>query len=167
MGALGKVVDLILLLTFLAISVVAPFLDSQTFLPQSMFPDFLVRFYKWYAIENQDYLLLEKPHFFIALMKLELFFVWPLALLNIYGLLTSKPWFNTSCLIFGAALITSTTAMVGDMIGSQKPSSDKLVMMYSPFIAFGALAVLRGLVSQCKASTSIRNGPTLVTKKRA
>ena len=107
MGALCKVVDVILLLTFLTISVVAPFLDAQTYLPQSIFPNVLIRLYKWYTIENQDYLLVDKPHFFTALMKLELVFQWPLALITIYGLLTSKPWFNTTCLIFGASVITS------------------------------------------------------------
>ena len=107
MGVLCKVVDVILLLTFLAISVVAPVLDAQIYLPQSMFPNVLIRLYNWYSIEHQDYLLVDKPHFFTALMMLELVFQWPLALLNIYGLLTSKPWFNTTCIIFGASVITS------------------------------------------------------------
>ncbi|XVE91761.1 hypothetical protein REPUB_Repub01dG0039300 [Reevesia pubescens] len=167
MGVLCKVVDGILLLTFLTITVVATFLDSQCVFPKTMFPNVLVRFYKWYSIENQDYLLLELPHFFVALMKLELFYVLPLALINIYGMLTSKPWFNSTCLIFGSALIASTTAMVGDILGSQKPGSDKLALMYSPFIGFGVLALLRGLLAQQgKASSTIGNGPGLA-KKRA
>ncbi|XWS34282.1 hypothetical protein CRYUN_Cryun21dG0027500 [Craigia yunnanensis] len=167
MGALCKVVDVILLLTFLTISVVAPFLDAQAYLPESIFPNVLIRLHKWYTIEHQDYLLVEKPHFFIALMKLELVFQWPLALLNIYGMLASKPWFNTTCLIFGASVITSMTAILGEMVGSQK-ASDKLVMMYSPFWGFGVLALLRGLVSQCsKAPPTIGNGPALARKKMA
>ncbi|XP_021293234.1 transmembrane protein 97-like [Herrania umbratica] len=164
--ALCKVVDLVLLLTFLTISVVAPFLDAQIFLPQWVFPDVLIRFHKWYTIEHQDYLLMEKPHFFTALMKLELVFQFPLALVNIYGLLASKPWFNTTCLIFGASLMTHMTAILGEMVGSQK-ASDKLIMMYSPFWGLGILALLRGLLSQCgKASSVVGNGPGLVRKKR-
>ncbi|XWS69530.1 hypothetical protein CRYUN_Cryun04dG0186900 [Craigia yunnanensis] len=167
MGALCKVVDVILLLTFLTILVVSPVLDAQIYLPESMFPNVLIRLYKWYSIEHQDYLLVDKPHFFTALMKLELVFQWPLALLNIYGLLTSKPWFNTTCIIFGASVITSMTAILGEMIGSEK-ASDKLVMMYSPFWGFGVLALLRGLVSQWgKASPTIGNGPALGRKKMA
>ncbi|XVE74487.1 hypothetical protein DITRI_Ditri12bG0020500 [Diplodiscus trichospermus] len=131
MGVLCKVVDLMLLLTFLTVTVVAPVLDTQVYFPQSMFPNAFVSVYKWYTTEHQDYLLVDKPHFFTALAIFELIFQFPLALLNIYGLLTSKPWFNTTCIIFGASL----TAILGELMGSEK-SSDKLVMMYSPFWGF-------------------------------
>lgn len=107
MGALCKVFDSILLLTFLVISVVAPLFDSQTCLPETIYPDVLVRLKNWYAGEYQDFLVMEKPHFFVALVWLELVFLWPLALLNVYGMLASKPWFNTTCLAYGASLITS------------------------------------------------------------
>ncbi|GMJ09608.1 hypothetical protein like AT1G05210 [Hibiscus trionum] len=166
MGFIGTVVDAILLVTFLSLSLVPPLLDAQALLPESVVPDALVRLYKWYTIEHQDYLLLEQPAFFMALMKLELVFTWPLAMINLYGLLTSKPWFKSTCLIFGSALLTSTTAMVGDMLGSQKPMADKLAMMYSPFIALGFLAVLRGLVLP-SAKASFANGPASALKKRA
>ncbi|GMI99835.1 hypothetical protein like AT1G05210 [Hibiscus trionum] len=168
MGFIGKVVDTMLLFTFLSMSLVPPLLDSQALLPESVVPDVLLRLYKWYTTEHQDYLLLERPAFFIALTKLELFYVWPLAMINLYGLLTAKPWFKSTCLIFGSALLTSTTAMVGDMLGSQKPMAGKLAMMYSPFIALGFLAVLRGLLTpSTKASSGYANGPASAVKKRA
>ncbi|KAK5776788.1 Transmembrane 97 [Gossypium arboreum] len=168
MGVLGKVVDGILLLTFVSMSVVPACLDSQVLLPKALFPDVLGRVYTWYTTTYQDYLLLDEPHFFMALMKLELVLVLPLAILNTYGLLTSKPWFNTTCLIFGSALVTSTTAMVGDMLGSDKPSAGKLASMYSPFIGFGFLAILRGLLSESpNASKTIANGLTSALKKKA
>ncbi|KAK8604270.1 hypothetical protein V6N13_099217 [Hibiscus sabdariffa] len=166
MGLIGKVVDAVLLVTFVSMSVVPLLLDFQALVPESMVPDVLVRLYKWYTIEHQDYLLLERPAFFMALMKVELCFTWPLAIINLYGLLTSKPWFKSTCLIFGSALFTSTTAMVGDMLGSTKPMADKLAMMYSPFIAMGLLAVLRGLVLP-STKASFANGPASALKKRA
>ncbi|KAK8657509.1 hypothetical protein V6N13_035740 [Hibiscus sabdariffa] len=168
MGFIGKVVDTILFFTFLSMSLVPPLLDSQALLPESVVPDLLRRLYKWYTTEHQDYLLLERPAFFIALMKLEIFYVWPLAVINLYGLLAAKPWFKSTCLVFGSALLTSTTAMVGDMLGSRKPMADKLAMMYSPFIAFGFLAVFRGLLTPAtKASSAYADGPASAFKKRA
>ncbi|XP_022775737.1 sigma intracellular receptor 2-like [Durio zibethinus] len=166
---LCKVVDSILLLMFVLISVAAPLVDSQTCLPETIYPDLLVRIYKWYAAEFQHFLLVEKPHFFVALVWLELVFQWPLALLNVYGMLASKPWFNTTCLIFGASFITSLAAIVGEILGSPK-ASDKLLKSYYPFMGFGVLALLRGLLlpesQPAKDSLTIGNGPALARKKR-
>ncbi|XVF85653.1 hypothetical protein PTKIN_Ptkin17bG0133900 [Pterospermum kingtungense] len=168
MGALCKVVDSILLLMFLIISVVAPLFDSQTCLPETIYPDVLVRLNKWYAGEFQDHLLVKKPHFFVALVWLELVFQWPLALLNVYGMLSSKPWFNTTCLAFGASIITYMAAILGEMLGSQK-APDKLLMMYCPFLGFGALALVRGLLAPQPGNSApaMGKGPALARKKRA
>ncbi|XP_022734771.1 sigma intracellular receptor 2-like [Durio zibethinus] len=168
MGAFCKVVDATLLLIFVLISVVAPLFDSQTCLPESIYPDLLVRMNKWYAGEYQDFLVVEKRHFFVALVWLELAFLWPLALLNVYGMLGSKPWFNTTCLLFGASLTTSMAAILGEMVGSAK-TSDKLLMIYSPFLGFGVLALMRGLLvpKSGKGAPTIGKGPALARKKRA
>ncbi|XP_017970031.1 PREDICTED: transmembrane protein 97 [Theobroma cacao] len=167
MGALCKVLDAILLLMLVLISVAAPLLDSQSVLPESIYPELLVRLNKWYAGEYQDIFLLEKPHFFRALLWLELAFQWPLALLNVYGMLASKPWLNTTCFIFGASLVTSMAAILGELLGSPK-ASDKLLMVYSPFMGFGILAMLRGLVPHSgKAAPTTGKGPALARKKRA
>ncbi|XWS34281.1 hypothetical protein CRYUN_Cryun21dG0027400 [Craigia yunnanensis] len=169
MGALCKLVDAILLLAFVIISVAAPLFDSQTCLPESIYPALLVRMNKWYAGEYQDFLLVEKPHFSVALVWLELVFLWPLALLNVYGMLASKTWFNTTCLLFGASLSTSMAAILGEMLGSLK-ASDKLLMMYSPFLGFGVLALMRGLLQvpqSGKPAPTIGKGPALARKKRA
>ncbi|OMO72319.1 Transmembrane protein 6/97 [Corchorus olitorius] len=166
MGALCKLVDAILLLQFLVIAVAAPLFDSRTVLPETIYPELLVRLHKWYAAEYQDYLVLEKPHYFLTLIWHELLFIWPLALLNVYGMLTSQPWFNTTCLIYGASIVTSTAAVVGDMLGSKK-ASDELLMMYAPFIGFGVLALLRGLLTCKAAAPTAAKGPTLARKKRA
>ncbi|XVE85644.1 hypothetical protein DITRI_Ditri17bG0107000 [Diplodiscus trichospermus] len=170
MGALCKVVDTILLLAFVLISVVAPLFDSQTCLPESIYPELLVGMKNWYAGEYQDFLVVEKPHFFVALVWLEFVFQWPLALLNVYGMLASKPWFNTTSLVFGASLTTSMAAILGEILGSRK-ASDKLLMMYSPFLGFGVLALMRGLLHLApqsgKAAPTIGKAPALARKKRA
>ena len=107
MGILCKVVDTLLLVAFVVLLLAGPLIDAQLVLPETTFPDVLIRLKQRYAEEYQDYLMVEKPHFFVALVWLELVFQWPLVLLNIYGILSSKPWFNTTCLIYGASVITA------------------------------------------------------------
>ncbi|KAB1999682.1 hypothetical protein ERO13_D12G159600v2 [Gossypium hirsutum] len=163
MGVLGKVVDYLLLLSFFSIT-----LTAQLDIPESILPHAYNPFYQVYTTLTQDYLVLEQPAFFKALMTLELVYQLPLALLNIYGLLYSKPWFNTTCLLFGASIVASTTAMVGDILNSQKASANLMAMYYPPFLPLGVLAIVRGVVGQSsKAAPSIGNGPSSAVKKRA
>ncbi|XVF45133.1 hypothetical protein PTKIN_Ptkin02bG0180900 [Pterospermum kingtungense] len=107
MGILCKVVNTLLLVAFVVMLFAGPLIDAQMVLPQTSFPEVLVRLKQRYAEEYQDYLMVEKPHFFLALVWLELVFQWPLVLFNIYGILASKPWFNITCLIYGASVITA------------------------------------------------------------
>ncbi|GKV13322.1 hypothetical protein SLEP1_g24349 [Rubroshorea leprosula] len=168
MGFLCKLVDASLLLVFSVIALAAPLIDSQTFLPQSVFPELVVDLKKYYIRHYDDYLLDEMPNFFVGLIWVELLFQWPLAVLNIYGILAYKPWFKTTCLIYGVSVLTSMAAILGELIGSQK-ASDKLMMMYCPFMGFGILAMLRGLVPCTNTSGSMGKKPASATarKKRA
>ncbi|KAK8655760.1 hypothetical protein V6N13_108327 [Hibiscus sabdariffa] len=169
MGFLCKAVDTLLLVAFTVMLFAGPLIDAQLVFPVTAFPEVLVRLKQRYVEEYQDYLMVEKPHFFAALVWLELIFQWPLVLLNIYGILASKPWFNTTCLIYGASVITAMTALLGELLGSQK-ASDKLLTMYSPFMGLGVLALLRGLVPHSPKSASAAAGKkpaALARKKRA
>ena len=107
MGALLKLIDAVLFVFFMVIALAAPLIDAQTCLPLSLFPDLLLDLKNWYAREYGDYLVAEKPDFFVGIVWLELFFQWPLSLLNLYAILAQKPWFNTTCLIYGASCLTS------------------------------------------------------------
>ncbi|XP_043688304.1 sigma intracellular receptor 2-like [Telopea speciosissima] len=164
---LCKLVDAILFLFFLVIAVVVPLLDSQTCLPMHLFPDFLIDLSSWYAREYGDYLIVEKPDFFVALVWLELILQWPLSIANLYAILSRKSWFSKTCLIYGVSSTTSMVAILGEMIGSRK-ASDKLIMMYSPFLGFAVLAVLRGLVpSGGRSRKPTSTNATMARKKRA
>ncbi|KAB2041525.1 hypothetical protein ES319_D02G153300v1 [Gossypium barbadense] len=166
MGILCKVVDMLLLVAFMVMLVAGPLIDAQLVLPEATFPEVLVRLKQQYAEEYQDYLMVEKPHFFVALVWLELIFQWPLVLLNIYGILASKHWFHTTCLIYGASVITAMTALLGELMGSQK-ASDKLLTVYSPFMGLGVLAFLRGLVPNSGKALTIGKRPAMAREKRA
>lgn len=166
MGALLKLIDAILFLFFLVIALAAPLIDAQTCLPLSFFPNFLVNLKSWYAQEYGDYLVAEKPGFFVGIVWLELLFQWPLALLNMYGILGGKPWFRTTCLIYGVSCFTSMVAILSELTGSHK-ASDKLLMMYLPFLGLGVLAILRGLLPHSGKTTTLGKRPLLGRKKKA
>ncbi|KAI4322546.1 hypothetical protein L6164_022228 [Bauhinia variegata] len=167
MGFVVKLIDATLFLFFLVIALAAPLLDAQTCLPLTYFPDFLIDLKKWYSNEYDDYLIIEKPHFFIGLVWIELLFQWPLVLLNLYAILAGKPWYQTTCLIYGASLSTSMAAVLSEMMGSKK-ASDKLMSLYFPFMGVGVLAILRGLLPHSTRTFS-SNGkrPLIARKKRA
>ncbi|KAM1599770.1 hypothetical protein COP2_024668 [Malus domestica] len=167
MGALLKLVDATLFVFFVVIAVAAPFIDGQTCLPQSFFPEVLVELKSWYARTYGDYLVSQKPHFFVGIVWVELLFQWPLAVANLYGILAAKSWLNTTCLIYGASVFTSMVTILSELVQSGK-ASDKLLYVYSPFLGLGVLAMLRGLLPQSSTTTStIGKRPTLGRKKKA
>lgn len=167
MGFLCKLIDAALLLVFAVIALVAPLIGSQALLPPEIFPELIVDLRNSYIQKYDDYLLVEKLHFYVGLLWVELLFQWPLALLNIYGVLTHKPWFKTTCLMFGVSVLTSMAAILGELLGSGK-ASDNLLMMHYPFIGFGILAMLRGLVPGGESSSAPTSKKSaLARKKRA
>ncbi|EPS72722.1 hypothetical protein M569_02037, partial [Genlisea aurea] len=144
MAFLCKVIDAVLFVFFLLISVTAPLIDGQTCLPSHIFPPFLLELKKWYSREYGDYLISEKPHFFVGVVWVELLFQWPLAVASVYGIATGKPWVTTTCLMYGASTLTSMVAILADIKFSGR-ASDQLLMIYLPFFGVSILALFRGL----------------------
>ncbi|CAN4104801.1 unnamed protein product [Withania somnifera] len=130
-----------------------------------MFPSIMVDFKSWYTQEFGDYLVSEKPHFFVGLIWLELLFAWPLCLLSLYAIAAVKSWINTTCLLYGASTLTSVVAILSELKGSER-ASDKLLMAYYPFLGFCFLAILRGLLSHSGKSASIGKTSAISRKKR-
>ncbi|BBH00004.1 Transmembrane protein 97 [Prunus dulcis] len=125
----------------------APLIDAQTCLPQSLFPNVLVELKSWYARQYGDYL-------------------WPLSIANLYGSLAAKSWFNTTCLIYGVSVFTSMVTILSELVQSGK-ASDKLLYMYFPFLGLGVLAILRGLLPPSSTTSSgIGKRPTLASAER-
>ncbi|KAJ0433982.1 putative sigma intracellular receptor 2, EXPERA domain-containing protein [Helianthus annuus] len=166
MGALMKLVDAILFIFFLIIMIAAPLLDGQSCLPSNIFPDILVRLNTWYAHEYGDYLVSEKPHFFVGLVWLELVFAWPLSVASLYGIVAGKSWLPTTCLMYGVSTLTAMVAILSEMVGSGK-ASEKLLKMYYPFLGFAVLAILRGLLPHSSKSNASVTRPVVARKKRA
>lgn len=161
-----KIVDTILFIFFLIIAIAAPLLDAQACLPINIFPNILVDLNTWYAHEYGDYLVSEKPHFFVGLIWLELLFAWPLSIASLYGLVTGKSWLPTTCLLYGVSTMTAMVAILSEFVGSGK-ASEKLLKMYAPFMGFAVLAIVRGLLPHSGNSKAVGTQPALVRKKRA
>ncbi|KAI3457321.1 hypothetical protein Pfo_013984 [Paulownia fortunei] len=166
MGALCKLVDAALFMFFLFIAIVAPLIDGQTCLPLHFFPPFMVELKSWYAQEYGDYLVSEKPHFFVGVVWIELIFQWPLAVACVYGIAAGKSWFSTTCLMYGVSTLTSMVAILAELTLSNR-ASDQLLMMYYPFLGFALLALLRGLLTHSGKSIAIGKRLALHRKKRA
>ncbi|ESQ51823.1 hypothetical protein EUTSA_v10017325mg [Eutrema salsugineum] len=168
MGAFCKLIDAVLFLFFALMAVVAPLIDGQTTLPGAIYPAFLVDLYRWYGDEFGDYLVMEKPNFLVGLVWHELLLLWPLSIVNIYAILAGKSWFGTTSMVYGASLVTSMAAILGEMVGSGR-ATERLLMMYVPFMGIGILALLRGLLSQSnKSGGAVGKRPAnLARRKRA
>ncbi|MCL7033370.1 hypothetical protein MKW94_002998, partial [Papaver nudicaule] len=103
---LQKLTNGLLFIYFLFITIVAPLFDGQTILPIEFFPKLLIDLKSNYAQENNDYLISEKPHFFVGLVWVELLLQWPLCVANLYGILNKKSWVKKTCLIYGVSTAT-------------------------------------------------------------
>ncbi|KAL2524647.1 Transmembrane protein 97 [Abeliophyllum distichum] len=165
MGALVKLIDLALFIFFFVIALAAPLIDSQTCLPQHLFPTFLVDIKSWYGRKYGDYLVAEKPHFFVGLVWIELLFQWPLAVACLYGIAAGKSWLNTTCLLYGVSTSTSMVAILSELTLSKR-ASDRLLTIYFPFLGFAVLALLRSLVAPSGKTMTIGKRPVLNRKKR-
>ncbi|XP_060188364.1 uncharacterized protein LOC132617390 [Lycium barbarum] len=166
MGAFVKLLDFLLFIYFFFLTIIIPLFDGQSVFPKHMFPPFLVDLKNWYTQEYGDYLVSEKPHFFVGLIWLELLVAWPLCVASLYAIVAGKSWINTTCLLYGVSTLTAMVAILSEMKGSQR-ASDKLLMVYYPFLAFAVLAILRGLLPHSGKSVSIGKRSAISRKKRA
>ncbi|WOL10389.1 transmembrane protein 97-like [Canna indica] len=164
MGLISGLVDAVLVIISAVLAVVVPLIDAQVNLPEWLYPAPLVELKKWYAEEFGDYLMAEKPHFFTGLVWIEIAFLWPLSLANVYGILTRRPWAATTCLMVGVSITTSMAAIMPELLGSGR-ASEQLFQMYMPFVVFGVLALLRGLFTGSQRSTTSHAATS--RKKRA
>ncbi|XP_042415913.1 sigma intracellular receptor 2-like [Zingiber officinale] len=154
MGLISMLIDAVVVVFSAVLTVTAPLFDAQTCLPKLLYPAPLVELKRWYAEEFGDYLVAEKPGFFTGLVWLEIAFLWPLSVANIYGIVSRRPWATTTSLMAGVNVATTMAAIMGELLSSGK-ASDKLIRLYAPFMVFAFFAIIRGLLPRrIPASTS-------------
>ncbi|XP_010923967.2 uncharacterized protein [Elaeis guineensis] len=166
MGLISGLVDAVVVLFSAVLAVAVPLIDAQTVLPGSLFPAPLVELKKWYSEAYGDYLMAEKPHFFVGIVWVEIAFLWPLSLANIYGILARRPWAATTSLMAGVSAATSMATLMAELMLSGK-ASDRLIQMYSPFLVFALFAMLRGLFSHPRRTSTAASHSSSARKKRA
>ncbi|MCL7024182.1 hypothetical protein MKW94_007275 [Papaver nudicaule] len=152
---LQKLTNGLLFIYFLFSSFVVPLLDGQAILPIEFFPKFLVESKSNYAKENNDYLVSEKPHFFVGLIWVDILLLWPLCIANLYGIVRRKSWVKQTCLIYGVSNATGMAAILSELIRSGREGSSKLVNIYAPFMAFSIICILNGLTTTSKSSSTV------------
>ncbi|KAK3140600.1 hypothetical protein QOZ80_5AG0403130 [Eleusine coracana subsp. coracana] len=150
MGVLSAVMDAAVTLLCLSVALASPLLVSQAVLPSSLYPEPLQAFRRWHAAASDDYFLADKPPgFFRGLALIELVFLWPIAIATLYALVARRSWVATTSLMAGVCALTSTSAILGDILGSGR-ATPKLLLSYAPFAVLAVVAILRGL---CSCST--------------
>ncbi|KAG6491706.1 hypothetical protein ZIOFF_046642 [Zingiber officinale] len=145
MGLISVLIDAVVVVFSAVLTVTAPLFDAQTCLPKLLYPAPLVELKRWYAEEFGDYLVAEKPGFFTGLVWLEIAFLWPLSVANVYGIVARRPWATTTSLMAGVNVATTMAAIMGELLSSGK-ASDKLIRLYAPFMVFAFFAIIRGLL---------------------
>ncbi|KAI3841174.1 hypothetical protein MKW92_017210 [Papaver armeniacum] len=105
-----------------------PFMVIKASLFDFSYGNSLFHLFTWYG----DYLKLEKPHFYVGIVWLELLVKWPLCIANFYGLYTNKSRVKTTCLIYGG--VSTVTVMVYKRYPTR------------PFMVFGLITTLKGLL---------------------
>ncbi|GMP48041.1 hypothetical protein CsSME_00015538 [Camellia sinensis var. sinensis] len=152
MVSVMKLMDRVLIVFSITFAVIAPFDAGLLFLTPNLDPNnnnnLLVHHLKpLYEFKFGDYLATNKPAFFVALVWLELVFLWPLQLLNLYGIILSPhpSWLGLTFLLFGASYCTAMYAILAELMSHTV--SDTLIMLYLLFIGCGVLSILRGLLT--------------------
>ncbi|KAH0459393.1 hypothetical protein IEQ34_012207 [Dendrobium chrysotoxum] len=166
MGFVSGAVDAVIVLFSAVLILAAPLIDGQICLPARFFHPVLIDIKRWYVEEFGDYLSKEKPHFLVGLAWIEIVLLWPLSIANVYGILARRPWVATTLLMAGVSSITSMAPLMAELLGSGR-SSDKLLQIYSPFVAFSVLAILKGLFSGPLHTVTKASHAPSARKKRA
>ncbi|XP_065037213.1 uncharacterized protein LOC135672645 [Musa acuminata AAA Group] len=165
MGFISGLVNVVVVLFSCVVAVAVPLIVAQICLPGWLYPAPLVELKQWYGEVFGDYLVTEKPHFFTGLVWVDIAFVWPLSLANVYGILARRPWVSTTSLMAGVSTATSMAAIMAELLGSGK-ASEQLLQIYFPFGVFALLAILRGLFYRPRRATSTSHASSS-RKKRA
>eukprot|EP01018_Ginkgo_biloba_P009846 Gb_12132 [translate_table: standard] len=135
--------------------VITPLVDAQIVAPPQMFPEILRDLMDWYVKKYGDYLITDKPPFFVGLILVEVFVQWPLAIASIYGILTGKRWARTTCLVYGVCTATTMVPVLADFYASGEASKE-LLPIYIPFLIFPLIAIGRGIVPFSSSKSSAK-----------
>ncbi|OEL26543.1 hypothetical protein BAE44_0012438 [Dichanthelium oligosanthes] len=165
MGVISSVADAAVAILPLTVALTSPLLVAQTVLPPGLYPEPLRALRRWYAAEFDDYLLADPPSFFRGIAWLELDFLLPVAAATLYGVLARRRWAATGSLVLGVCVVTSTSAIPADIVGSGR-ATPKLLLSYVPIAILAGIAILRGLCSCSGRATAGSSAPGPAARKK-
>ncbi|KAF8690741.1 hypothetical protein HU200_041125 [Digitaria exilis] len=135
MAVVSVAVDAVVVLFSLTMAVAAPLFDSQVVLPASLYPAPLLDLFRWFVAEFDHYVVADPPPFFRGLVWIDLAFLWPVSVANLYGILTRRRWSATTSLMAGVHMLTYL------LLGSGR-AKGKLLLLYALFNCAWPLFVL-------------------------
>ena len=106
MAVVTVAVDAVVALFSLTMAVAVPLFDSQVVLPPGLYPAPLVGIFRWFVAEFGHYVVADPPPFFRGLVWLDLAFLWPVSVANLYGILTRRRWSAATSLMAGVHMLT-------------------------------------------------------------
>ncbi|KAM0943832.1 putative sigma intracellular receptor 2, EXPERA domain-containing protein [Dioscorea sansibarensis] len=143
MGVISGLVGYVVVTFSLVMVVLVPLFEAQTCFP-SLYPPLLADLNRYCAEQYGDYLTIRRPGFFVGLAWLELLFLWPLSIANLYGILARKRWVTTTTLMAGVCSLTAMGAVLGDLLNNYTEIEALLELLerYIPYIVYPFLAIL-------------------------
>ncbi|KAG2633072.1 sigma intracellular receptor 2-like [Panicum virgatum] len=139
--------------------------DSQVVLPPGLYPAPLVGIFRWFVAEFGHYVVPDPPPFFCGLVWLDLAFLWPVSVANLYGILTRRRWSAATSLMAGVHMLTYLSAMFGKMLGSGR-ATRKLLQLYALFVVFAVASVVPGLCWCSTQATPAGSSPAHPARKK-
>ncbi|KAL1812888.1 hypothetical protein DCAR_0625150 [Daucus carota subsp. sativus] len=149
---LMKLLDAITLLFLSMITAGGIVMDCHLFLPSHYYLKLMI---DDYIREKRQYLLLEMPEFYKALLYYHLLVNWPLAVISLYGFTFRRFWFSTTTLILSISFASISVPVLGELIGSGRGSAE-LIRTYFIFFALAVIVLFCSLLVSPTARTRTR-----------
>ncbi|KAH7675651.1 Sigma intracellular receptor 2 protein [Dioscorea alata] len=143
MAVVSGLVGFVVVVFSLVMVVLVPLFEAQACFPL-LYPQLLVDLNHYYSEQYDDYLTIKRPGFFVGLAWVDLLFLWPLSIANVYGILARKPWVNTTTLMAGVSSLTAMGAVMGEVLNNYTEIEALLILLerYVPNIGFSFSAIL-------------------------
>ncbi|EFJ29615.1 hypothetical protein SELMODRAFT_91736 [Selaginella moellendorffii] len=119
------------------------FVDSTAVLPMSCFPAAIQALVRWHIRTSGDYLMRDKPPFFLGLVFCEIFVQLPLYIANAIAFYYGKPWGRTTGIIYGVHTATTMIPILFDILCSQVPTKFQLFSIYVPYLIIPLIVLVR------------------------
>eukprot|EP00850_Spirogloea_muscicola_P000354 SM000001S04756 [mRNA] locus=s1:2006109:2009344:+ [translate_table: standard] len=135
-----------LLVAFFALHILTTVLvDAQLVLPAERFPAALQSLVRWHVATYKDFLVGEKPLWFVSLVWCEVLFQLPFYVVAVYAFLYERSWIRVPAIVYAAHTATTMVPILTVILCSSLSRADRLALtgVYLPFLVLPLLVLLR------------------------